>query len=321
MPAPKGTTEEFIKLYREHGPSGTAKILGVSERNVYYRRDRIEKSHGIRLDTVSPGYESRDRYAQGAVSGLHPESLRVHYDHPYDIAIFTDAHFWPGPLSPAYYIFCKVIEKFQPDVVLNTGDTFDGARVSRHPRRGWEDRPSMKKELDACTEALGLIFDLTREADHIWTPGNHDDRFANYISAHAPEFEAMPGARLEDYFPGWEIAESAVFNDTLLAMHDWHNGMHAAWNNVIKAGISTTTGHTHRCTIREFTDMRGTRYGMEGGTLADIYGPQFNYTKQRPVNWQSGFLWVHVDGDQIHPERVIVGRDGKARWRGETWAG
>ena len=310
MSARTGTTdEEFIELFKRLGsPARVADELGINVRNVYTRRRAIEGRHGITLEAAKPEV-------------IHPARVAKYYDKPVDIAVFTDPHFWPNELSPAFFILHQAIETYKPDIVLCTGDILDGARISRHPRRGWETSPTLKQELEAAQEAMGLIFDASRGADHLLTKANHDDRFDNYLSANASQFEGLPGTRLYDYFPGWEVSDLITINDALAAFHDWHSGIHGAFNNTLKAGISTVSGHTHRCTVREWTDFTGTRYGIEAGTLANIYGPQFAYTKMRPVNWQSGFAWIHIDGATITPERIVVTPEGTARWRGKTWRG
>lgn len=303
------TEEKFIELFKKlQSPILVAQELGISERNVHVRRRAIEARRGISLEV-----KSREV--------LPPQRIAKFYDKPIDIAVFTDPHFWPDSLSPAYNIFKEAVGTYAPDVVLCTGDILDAARISRHPRRGWETRPSLKQELEAAQHAMSQIYDVSRNAEHLLTKANHDDRFDNYLSANASEFEGLPGTRLYDYFPGWEVSDLITFNNTLAAFHDWHSGIHGAFNNTLKAGISTVSGHTHRCTVREWTDFTGTRYGIEAGTLAQIYDPQFAYTKMRPVNWQSGFAWIHIDGDEVYPERVVVNDRGTTRWRGKTWKG
>lgn len=51
------SVEDFVRLFEEHGPSETAKILGVNLRNVYRRRQRAEASLGRPL--VPPADLSR----------------------------------------------------------------------------------------------------------------------------------------------------------------------------------------------------------------------------------------------------------------------
>jgi len=249
-----------------------------------------------------------------------PTAERYDLDHEYTIADFSDAHFWPNETSPAFYIFLQIIEELQPEVIINNGDSFDGASISRHPALGWEEPPTLREELDANREHLSMIIDYSKDADHYWVEGNHDKRFAMFLAKNAPQFRDMPGTSLNVLFPDWVICDSIFFNDTMQVKHRWHGGVHTAYNNVLKAGKSIATGHTHRLTVREWTDLNGTRYGIECGTLANIYGPQFKYTEENPVNWQNGFVIITIDKYGVHPELVQV-IDNRARFRGKVYTG
>ena len=69
--------------------------------------------------------------------------------------------------------------------------------------------------------------------------------------------------------------------------------------------------------ITPVTDLRGRRYGVDTGTLADIYGDQFTYTEMNPVNWASGFaVLTFKDGKLLPPELCEV-LDGVAYFRGK----
>jgi hypothetical protein len=275
-------------------------------RNLYKYRRQAEEMLGIRLPTLTKGnYQPRT-------------AERYDLDHEYTIAIFSDAHFWPFETTDAFYIFLEIIQEIQPEVVLNNGDSLDGATISRHPANGWENPPSLVDELDANREHLELVKEAAGEADLYWCEGNHDKRFEMFLAKQAPQFRDMPGTTLKGLFPDWKICDSVFFNDLLQVKHRWHNGVHAAYNNTLKSGKSMATGHTHRLTCREYTDLNGTRYGIECGTLADIYGPQFSYTENNPVQWQQGFPVLTIDKNGLHVELVQV-INGKARFRGKVY--
>lgn len=247
----------------------------------------------------------------------HPDAEKLEFSGPIDIAIFSDAHMWGKP-SDAFKIFVQVVKAIKPHVLVNNGDSLDGASISRHARIGWESRPTLVQEIEANKQGLLEISHAAKAKTKLWLRGNHDDRFDSRLSNAAPEYEGIGGTRLQDHFPGWLLRYSAVINDTLVIKHRFKGGEHAAWNNVIRSGRSIVTGHDHTCYVRAYTDYSGTRYGATAGTLADIYGPQFHYTEHNPVNWQSGFLHVHVDGRRVHIEPVHV-FDGRAWYMGKWW--
>lgn len=288
-------------------------LAGLSTRNVrqcYRYRRQAEEMLGISLPPPNP--ENRAYTPRTAE--------RYQLDHEYTIVPFSDAHFWPRETSPAFYILLQIIEEIQPEVIINGGDSFDGATISRHPPIGWENPPTLIEELETNKEHLCMIAEASPESDLFWVEGNHDKRFEAYLSKQAPQFRDMPGSTLDQLFPDWKINNSVFFNENLMIKHRWHGGVHTAYNNVLKAGRSIATGHTHRLTCREFTDLNGTRYGIEMGTLADIYGPQFKYTEDNPVNWQQGFPVLTIDKHGLHVELVQV-VEGRARFRGKIYTG
>lgn len=244
---------------------------------------------------------------------------RYEFDHQYTVVIFSDAHFWPGQTSKAYWLMLQIIEELSPDLVIDNGDSWDAASISRHDANLWEHKPTLRQELDCVREHLELIQETAgAECDFIKIIGNHDLRWEAILAQKVPHIQDMPSTKVSDLFPNWEHEVSVMLNNHTWVKHRWHSGMHGAWNNVLKAGVSIVTGHTHRLGIRPFTDMRGTRYGIETGTLAEPWGPQFRYVEQNPRNWQQGFVVLTMDGDTVHPEVVEV-NDGKAWFRGKKY--
>lgn len=285
---------------------------GVSDRRNFLRRiDRVCQRYGF----VS-NLRQQDTKRAG--------SSTYHLDHDYTAILFGDEHFWPERLvetSAALWVLLQVIDDIKPDALISMGDSFDGFSISRHPPHGWASGPSVEEELEANRLYLDMISACAPDADkfHLW--GNHDARYDSRLASMAGQFEGVKGMTLEDHFSDWTWVEHLSLSDTLEVWHSWHGGTHAAYNNTLKAGRSTATGHTHRCTVSEYSDLNGHRYGIETGTLADPSGPQFFYCGNRPTNWQMGFVVVDVlvgGKVEIHPERVIVS-DGKARFRGRTW--
>jgi hypothetical protein len=96
-------------------------------------------------------------------------------------------------------------------------------------------------------------------------------------------------------------------------------GVYAARNNTLRAGISTIHGHLHSLKVWPHSDYRGTRFGVDCGTMADPYGPQFEaYTEMAPVDWRSGFvLLTFSKGRMLWPEPVWVSGRGEIQFRGK----
>jgi len=316
MPAPACTDNEFLELWKTHGTAEkVSEVLGVSKRDVYRRRRRLED----RLHVALPS-DSRlgEHYAH-----LSPREHKARHCMEVQngvVIVFSDAHFWPGVRTTAFRGLLKMIEALKPVAVINNGDAFDGASVSRHARIMWQSSPSVIDELKACTQRLCEIEDAAGKAKLIWPLGNHDARFETRLSQNAPEYQGVRGFHLKDHFPKWIPCWSAWINDDVVVKHRYHNGVHAVRNNIAKGGKSMVTGHLHSLKVTPLTDYNGTRYGVDTGTLADPSGPQFqDYLEDGPTDWRSGFavLTFHK-GRLLWPEVVNVLGQNEIEFRGQV---
>lgn len=286
-------------------------------RAAYRWRRQAEDLLGIHLPTINKKFHGGDwRLREGRDAPDH-----VGLDKPTTIVVFSDAHFWPGHTSPAFWILLQIIEELKPDIVIDNGDSWDGASISRHPSGMWQHLPTIRQELDCVMDHLAMIEDAAGKKcflrRHI---GNHDNRWEAFLSQRVPEVKDMPGTTISELFEAWDHKVSTIFNETLFVKHRYRSGMHSAYNNTLHSGMSIVTGHTHKLSIRAHTDMRGTRYGIETGTLADPWGPQFTYCEHNPRDWRMGFAVITVDKDRVYPELVEVHEDGTAWFRGRTYS-
>src|SRR6185312_11948745 len=122
--------------------------LGTPERGIYARRRFIEKQIGRVL--VPP----RDRQKRMAVD--HPGKIDLQIRDGV-VLVGSDAHYWPGEPSTAHRAFVKFCRDMKPAAVIKNGDALDGASISRHAPIGWETRPSLIQEVEACKDRLGEI--------------------------------------------------------------------------------------------------------------------------------------------------------------------
>ncbi len=120
------------------------------------------------------------------------------------VIIGSDGHYWPGPATTAHRALVKFIKDLQPQAVIFNGDALDASTISRHPPIGWEKRPSLAEELEACKERMNeIILASPQRARKVWTLGNHDSSFETKLATVAPEFSGVPGIHLKDHFPDW----------------------------------------------------------------------------------------------------------------------
>ena len=323
MAKAKSTESDFIHLVTTYGITEAAKRIGVSKRQAISRRNRLERKIGRPIDRADKTPQLvRRMVAAVPTPGAHRYMLEC-----WDGLVFvgSDAHYWPNIVTTAHRAFVYMIGKLKPRAVIMNGDVFDGAGISRHASIGWEQKPSVVQEIEACTERLGEIEKAAKNAKLIWTLGNHDARFETRLATVAPEYARVHGVHLKDHFPRWHNAWTCRINGNVEVKHRWKGGEHATSNNTKMAGLSMITGHLHSLKVTPWTDYNGTRFGVDTGTLAGPSEyPQFvNYTEAGPTNWRSGFIVLTFkDGRLLWPEPVHVLDEerGAVEFRGEVYA-
>ncbi len=316
---PQCSVEDFVRLVETIGVRPTARRLGLSQSAVHRRRRRLEEMLGRQIVSglrkeVRSGHATR-------VGAAHPKWLTDEIETGI-VLVGSDAHYWPAKLTPvttAHKGFVKFCKDLKPRIVVMNGDVLDGAKVSRHAPIGWEDRPELIHEIEAAQERLGEI-EQACKARRIWTLGNHDGRFETRLATVAPEYMKVHGVHLKDHFGAWEPCWSLCINDSVVIKHRYRGGIHATWNNVVNSGRTIVTGHLHSLQVRPFSDYNGTRWGVDTGTLAEPYGPQFeDYTESNPLNWRSGFVVLTFHkGRLLQPQTAMVIEDGKIDYCGKV---
>ena len=312
MAARIATDEQLLELYRQtQSPTEISRITGIATRNV---TSRLRK---LKVPPMPTGRNAgHDPYqtikiAAGRI-GAEIENGCV--------VVFSDAHYYPGIISTAHRALVKLIRELKPRIVVCNGDAFDGGTISRHPRIGWEDKPTAAAELRAVQERLTEVEDAAGKAQLLFCWGNHDMRYSTFLSANAPQYEGVPGMMLEHHFPLWRFCLSLWVNDSVVVKHRYRNGVFATRNNTLNSGKTMVTGHLHSLQVTPLSDYaKHPRFGVDCGTLADPYGPQFNnWTEDNPVNWRSGFVVLSFrNGRLMWPELVPVVDEGVVEFRGQ----
>lgn len=322
MPAiSKELDDKFLRAWKKAGgrPADVARILGMSSRAVYSRRAAMETRYGLSL----PSTGQSDNKGRGDAAPDNDYMQRVTLDgFTGTMVVFSDSHYWPDQdISVAHQALVEVVKDEKPKMVIGNGDLLDGARLSRFPRNGWESQPRVIDELDAVKERLAEIRHAYSRAQFIRTVGNHDIRFDRYLSVNASEMEGIAGARLADHLPAWRECMSVFVNGHTMVKHRYNGGIHAAYNNTLRAGTNIITGHTHHLEVKPWADYRGRRYGVQTGAIAEVNGPQFGYTEDNPTPWCSGFAVLTFDGTGrlLYPELCEV-IEGVAYFRGQKVA-
>lgn len=326
MPVSVCTDEQFIELWRDlQSPVAVARVLGITERNAFSRRNKIEQEHGIELTTAetrNPTKQLRENIK--IIQNSKRDVMRVEIGDG-TMLVGSDAHYSPGVIPIAHKALCNVLCELGSEVraiVLN-GDILDGGSISKHARIRWSRQVSIKDELEVVQQRLGEIEKVRPAGCHLLrTYGNHDMRFETRLSNAAPQYEGIAGFLLRDHLPHWDDADRIDVNDDTVIIHDWHQGVHSGWNDVLKGGCNTVTGHTHELSCKAHRGFKKTNYGIKTGMLADNDQEEFNYRLSKPgLNWQSGFaVLTWADGMMLHPEFCAVRDDGRAYFRGKLVA-
>ncbi len=295
---------DFIRTWHECGgsPKLVSDALGMDISSVYKRRRSLESRKDTRLQTV-PLHNGPTKYsAENYRASIPADKVRTVIDmKDGQIVVGSDAHYWPGIISPAHKAFVAVIHHLKPDITVMNGDAFDGAKISRHGRIGWDQRPSVKEEFSAVSERMDETYNAHPGSLHLWNMGNHDFRPDTFLATHANDFEGVQGFALQDHFPQWKIGMSIMVNEICQIKHRQHNGIHAVYNNTLKSGVTMVTGHLHSLKVTPWTDLTGTRYGVDTGCLADPWGPQFDYQEDGSRNHRAGFAVLTFRNGKLMP--------------------
>lgn len=317
--ATKVSDSDFVAAWgaAAGSPARAAEALGMTVRAVYKRRDSLADK-GILLPTVPfTQHGIRDNHWQQ--DGWAYKRVNNYEIDDGVIVVFSDAHFWPGQgKTVAHNALLEVVKDVRPTATVANGDIFDGARVSRHARLGWEKLPTVKEELDICDEymhEIRLAAGPQRSA-FFWNMGNHDQRFDRMLAQNAAEYEGVL-SRLEDRFNDWEFAWSLDVNGHTMIKHRWHNGIHAGYNNALKSGRTIVTGHLHRLLVTPWADYNGRRWGVDTGTLSDPHGPQFEYGENNPTPHTPGFAVLTFKNGMLLPPELCEVIEGHAYFRGQ----
>jgi predicted phosphodiesterase len=323
--------EEFIATWQElQSPQAVANKLGVEVRNVYRRRNHfVNKGFDLPTTNITGNKKQFDKaqVQQSINDRLEATRHSVRRGITMErgkVLVFSDAHFYPDDETTAFRALLECIKEFKPEIIVCNGDAFDGASISRHPRIGWDNKPSVKEELEAVDYHMNEIEKASKfKSNLIWTLGNHDARYETFLAANSPQFEGVKGFCLKDHFPHWQPCWSYWINDETVIKHKWKGSFGAGRANALGSGKHFISGHTHVLAVQPITDYNGTRYGVQTGMLANPDGDQFSdYTEDNPKDWRSGFAMLTFDrGQMLMPELIQVWDEnaGEVQFRGKIW--
>ena len=308
------------KLYEKFNSTRkVGEILGLARRTVQQQLKDYREYIGekITLEVLELKTETPE-IKTSPFDGLTQKELSI--DNATFI-VFGDSHVLPGvPYNPTMKALLKLSKEINPDYIINMGDTFDFASISSHEKLGWDKQFSVADEIEAGVNFLKEFSQLSSKLYMI--NSNHDCRYNKYLAKVAPQFRGVKGFDFRDHIPSdWNLVDSLLINKDILFLHGWHSGVHSAYNNAFKSGINVISGHSHNLEVKPVTDMRGTRFAVQTGTLSTIKdNPFFRYTQSHPLTWIAGFVVLNIiNGKLQYPEVCYINEDNKAFFRGKIY--
>jgi hypothetical protein len=265
--------------------------------------------------------KDRDYVPRPTRSSEHPARINLEIEDGC-ILVAGDAHYWPEIVTTTHKALVRACKEMQPRAIIMNGDIFDGASVSRHQPIGWEKRPSVVLELEACRERLAEIEQAAGKIQKIWPLGNHDARFETRLASVAPEYAKVNGVHLKDHFAFWESCWSCWINDgDVVVKHRLKGGIHATYNNVKTAGTHIVTNHLHQGKATPVTNYKGTFWGIDTGTLCEPPWYQaLDYLEDAPVDWRSSFVKLTFrKGRMMQPQFIYLWQPGQVEYQGRVW--
>jgi hypothetical protein len=302
---------DFWNEVEKLGASGYARKYKANLRNVYKRRENLERKYSRQIR--SPDRRNTRLAEDHAAVLRYPIKDGV-------VLIGSDAHIWPGKPTTAMRAFAKFAKDYEPSIVILNGDVLDFPQVSRHPPIGHLQLPDLADEIEAAKEQLHVLeLAVRRSCRLVWTLGNHDSRFETRLATVAPEYARLHGHSLKDHFPAWSACWRCDINDSVVVKHRFKGGDNAPFNNALRSGKTMVTGHLHSQKVTPLTDYNGDRWGVDTGCMADPHARAFiDYTEAGPLNWRSGFsVLTFREGKLLPPELVTVWDDKSVTFRGE----
>ncbi len=254
---------------------------------------------------------------------------------PKHAVIYGDVHV-PFQDPAALEIVKDIIVAVQPEVVVNIGDLFDCASISKFPKDPRR-KDSLQDEIYLGAEHLREIRDLSLHADHYLFEGNHEERLRRTIWNMNDGARELAGLDVFDKYINWEtiLADANVdgwnfipYDEQpvqilpikLLTKHGTKlaSGMGASGRTAFKEwityGMSGMSGHSHRLGDFFHRDRNGSHRWIETGCCCELSGVPGGSPDH---DWHQGCVVITYTDDWFNCELVYI-QDGRAMWRDEV---
>jgi hypothetical protein len=203
----------------------------------------------------------------------------------------------------------RFIDDFDPNVMVWNGDIADVYSLSvfnKNPLREF----NFAQETNYFKQFMTDHRERWNNAQHYYLYGNHEDRWDQHISRRTPELaglinfnraiglddlgiHSLPYGGVLDYL-GFAITHGSRVSSLPSGTARAH---------AIAVGGSGVVGHSHRVGCYSFTDLRGQHAWLEQGCLCRL---DPDWVKQRPTNWQHGFVIGTVYDNKLYLTQILI---------------
>ncbi|WP_052069465.1 hypothetical protein [Streptacidiphilus albus] len=165
--------------------------------------------------------------------------------------------------------------------------------------------------------------------------GNHDRRISDYLHKYAPAVADMPEWQFDRLLSfeqfGMELRPSiAELAPGWVSTHGDNREIPlrptagaTAYAAAERYGVNVACGHTHRAgmvqTSHGYNGRMRPRIGLEIGHICDMR--KVSYLGSGYANWQMAFGVLHVNGNSVQPQLVLIGNDGSFTFDGMKFKG
>lgn len=241
----------------------------------------------------------------------------------------SDVHF-PRHNPRMVSLWMDVLKWMKPDAIDLLGDIDDADSTSR-----WAEgtsRSTIALKDDGVIHTRNFLADIrgaAKKADLHFHDGNHGwFRHEKYFDKNAPKaLEFITADTLYEYskvgFEWHTYGEPPVkrFGD-VYGHHGESISKHAGEsvrNDVMSWGVSLVRGHSHRMGTYAI-DYPLTGHKMRGWEIGHMCEVS-KMTYDRAPNWQSGFAYALVDGENVHMNLVEIHPDYSCYVAGKLFRG
>jgi metallophosphoesterase superfamily enzyme len=237
----------------------------------------------------------------------------------------------PDPHIPDHHVKAlnavfSFIPDYKPHYIHLLGDFFHFTEISKYDKDPYYDI-TIADEIEEGDKILDKL--SKHNAQIIFYRGNHDDRLLKYLGRNA-----KPLARLKrdgqnintiEYILKFKERKITILDDlevsNVLLFHGdavRGKGGYTAHAHLDKNGISTITGHTHRCAYVIKTLYKRQIQGVEAGCLCN-YKPH-PYYGSKVKDWQLGFTIMTVVNNVSYIQPIPIFNNSFI-WNGKIYRG